>query len=175
MVEIWNVKNGRILKKANDKPKLTKDELGEWLTMTVRRRAKSQIRYPDRDKKSDLTSVSNYVYEGLVEDWIYNKNILEACRALKVSQGSIASMISDLFDDDGKPIPLKAEDGIEVAKQSEPAYYSMSTIREEYEYLKKMQAPDEQIGSKSKDSAPKAKGVASKQAKPKKPERNRNN
>lgn len=119
---------------------MTKDELAEWLLLTIHKRAKAQIRYPERNKNTDLTTVANCIYEGLVEDWMYNKNILDACRAMKVSRGSVAAIISDLFDADGKPFPIPKDDSMEakMSEPSSPAYYaSMSTINEEYEEMKK--------------------------------------
>ncbi len=117
----------------------------EWLTLTIRKRAKNHIRYPETDKPCDINMVANHIYDGLVEDWTYNKNVLEACRALKVNRATIVGIISDLFDENGKPIPLKQNAyGMDEAKTESvpqagaPYYASMSTLDEEFD-LKKSQ------------------------------------
>ncbi len=115
------------------------------MTLTIRKRAKNHIRYPESDKPCDISMVANHIYDGLVEDWTYNKNVLQACRALKVNRATIVNIIGDLFDENGKPLPLKQNAyGMDEAKTSEPQavggapyYASVNTLDEEYEQLEK--------------------------------------
>lgn len=126
--------------------KLTKEEATEWLNQRIRNRAKSDLKYPG-DKKLTVDSVTNSIYEGLVEDWAYNKTVLEACRAVKLSRAYVMGVIEYLFDEDGDPIkaPSQTEDtekaplqaGTSLTEDSSvratPYYASLVAIDEEFE------------------------------------------
>jgi len=131
-------KSGEV-KKSNNAPKLTKDESREWLNLRIRNKAKSACRYLGK-KPSTLASITNEAYENLVDEWAYNKMILEACRAVKLDREYISSLISDLFDSEGKPIVPKdeGETGLQSKTESmQPVMASMVSIDEEYESLEK--------------------------------------
>jgi len=133
------LKKSEEVKKADNAPnapKLTKDESREWINIRIRNRARNACRYPDRNKVPTLDSVTNEIYEGLVEDWAYNKQVLDACRAIKLNREYIRMLVSDLFDNEGKAIVPK---GVEekVAVEAIPIRASMVSIDEAYEELDK--------------------------------------
>lgn len=138
--------------KKGDAPKLTKEESGQWLNLKILSRAKDCLRYPDKDKKLTLDIVTNKIYEGLVEDWVYNETVLNAMRALKVDRGYVMGVIEHLFDEDGNPIQPAQDSSQEAAKEEVAPYSddgrampyytaSLVTIDEAHEEFQKARKP----------------------------------
>lgn len=143
---------GETLRKAEGKPKMTKDEMQKWINFRIRRRAREEIKNPDKCKKSPtLDKVADCIYESFVEDWAYNEQILQASRSVGLSKSYIISLIADLFDKDGKPFSIE-DLGTDGAKTPEREAYhaSIVSIDEVYEELAKAKAKDAEIQKKQK-------------------------
>ena len=132
------------IKKSDKKPKLTKDEALQWLRVRISRRVKDELRYPDKDSPPTIDNVAQKVYENIVDDWTYNSEILEACRAVGFNQAYVSSIVTGFFDGEGKPLPIKGSSGPEVAKTAgEPAVElgrslsNLTTIDDEFDELAK--------------------------------------
>jgi hypothetical protein len=152
------------LKKAKDLPKLTPEEQREWINLRIMNQAKSELRHciNDRTGKPDvytLNDLTDRIYEGLVSDWVYNKQILEACRSSKVNRQYVSDLLSYLFDADGNVIQDKIKErsfgGASVAESPKMAYsedgraqYSLTTINELHKAKKAI--PSEEMDLKKK-------------------------
>lgn len=133
-----------------DSPKLTKEEAAEWLNLRIMNRAKDCIRYHDKDKKPTLDYVTNKIYAGLVEDWVYNETVLNAMRAVEADRSYVMGVIESMFDEDGEPLDIgenetMGKESIQPVAQTYPddgrayPYYtaSLTTIDEEFDELEK--------------------------------------
>lgn len=123
---------------------MTKDEALQWLRVRVSRRIRDEVRYPDKDCPPTVDSVTQKVYENIVDDWTYNSEILAACRAAGFNQSYVQSIVAGFFDGEGKPLPLKGGSGPEVAKTAgEPmaelgrSMSTLTSIDDEFDELHK--------------------------------------